>query len=134
MPDPLRLRILCSKCGNLLTGPPPCGHHLGIDRTALGDELRQCDSVEFEPYIPLRFVPEELIEELRAKELEANMKGGNRKLTDEEKARAIPGTARELTDEERAAIQELENEGGPVAPSTGSEVPPELLEDEGFSG
>lgn len=117
MPDPLKIRILCSECGNLLTGPPPCGRHLGIEPgTALdgsGDRLRQCESVEFEAYIPLRFVPEELVEELRAKELEFNAKGGLRKLTEEEIARTPPLEDIELEDKE------------PVEPEL-DEVPDEL--------
>jgi hypothetical protein len=125
MPDPLKLRILCSECGTLLKGAPPCGAFLRPANSALGEdgEYEQCESTEFEPYIPLRFVPEEIIEELRAQELEASMKGGNRKLTEEERERGLP-TAAEVV---------LPEEPEPEAPATGEEIPPELLDQEGFS-
>lgn len=124
MPDPLRLRILCSQCGALLKGAPPCGAHLGTEEVEPGlRAIVQCESTEFEPYIPLRFVPEEQIEKLRAQELEANMKGGNRKLTEEELAKDLP-TLSETTIPEEPEL---------AAPATGEEIPADLLKDEGFS-
>lgn len=68
----------------------------------------------WEPYLPVRHVPEDVIEKLRANELEANMRGGPRKLHGEE--------LRRFQDPEPIEYDPAEDLIEPP-PATGEELP-----------
>lgn len=107
--DPLGILLLCSHCHKQFD---PLRHRPLCDC--------QFEDAVWEPYMPIRHIPEGVIEKLRAEHLEFNARGGPRKLTEAELGHTAP-----LTDEEREEIARLENEGGPVEPEL-DEVPDEL--------
>lgn len=116
--DPLGILLLCSNCHAVFDGSkhrPLC---------ACVGSAGQEGMPTWEPYIPLRHVPEDVIEPLRAKLLKMNAQDGLRELTEEEQARAgdLP------------PAQVIEEEPEPEAPATGSDIPDDLREElgEGF--
>lgn len=117
--DPLGVILLCSNCHAEFDGSkhrPICSCLDGLDP----DDERPT----WEPYIPLRHVPEDVIEPLRAKLLKMNAKGGPRNLTEEEQAGAA----------NLPPAQVIEPDPEPEPPATGEDIPDELRAElgEGF--
>lgn len=93
MPDtsesnPLGIRMICEHCGRAF--PRDC----------------LCNPSRPSAHLPLRHVPESVLEEKRAELLEFNSTEGLRKLTDEERLRMSEAANRDTPEEEAAAQAE----------------------------
>lgn len=101
-PNPLGIVVLVVSDQGVVHGPTP-----QFEPEYEGDFV--------EAYIPLRHIPEGVLESQRAKLLKMNAEGGLRKLTDEEREK-----------QDQLAAEVVVEEAEPETPATGSDLPDDL--------
>ena len=109
--NPLGIVLLCSGCL----------------RNAI--ECKCKGTASWEGYLPLRHVPEDVLEAKRAELLEFNSTEGLRKLTDDERARMDPAHADEPDTAENV---QSDRRAQSVADDEGMALPPDLADQEGW--